>query len=87
VPIRSPVVRAASPAAEAMPKSSTLTSPAAVRNTLPGLTSRWTTPARWAASSASATAATTRAASAGAIGPARPIRASRLSPSSSSITR
>src|SRR5829696_4210921 len=51
-----------------MPKSSTLTPPSEVRKTLPGLTSRWTTPARWAASRASATAATTRAASAGSIG-------------------
>jgi hypothetical protein len=57
------------------------------RNTLPGLTSRWTIPAAWAASRASATAATTRAASAGGIGPARSTRAARLSPSSSSMTR
>ena len=59
----------------------------AVRNRLPGLTSRWTTPARWAASRASAAAATTRTASAGAMGPARSRRVARLSPSSSSMTR
>jgi hypothetical protein len=34
--------------ARAMPKSATFTSPASVMSTLPGFTSRWTTPLRWA---------------------------------------
>ena len=34
--------------ARAMPKSVTFTWPSAVMRTLPGFTSRWTTPWRWA---------------------------------------
>ncbi len=37
----------ASATARAMPKSITLTSPAGVSITLPGLMSRWMMPARW----------------------------------------
>ena len=43
--------------ARAMPKSVTLTSPSGVMSTLPGLTSRCTTPWRWAKASAAATPA------------------------------
>ena len=43
--------------ARAMPKSVTLTSPSGVIRTLPGLTSRWTTPCRCAKASAEATPA------------------------------
>ena len=43
--------------ARAMPKSVTLTSPSGVIRTLPGFTSRWTTPWRWAKARAAATSA------------------------------
>ena len=43
--------------ARAMPKSVTLTSPSGVMRTLPGFTSRCTTPWRWAKASAAATPA------------------------------
>ena len=43
--------------ARAMPKSVTLTWPSVVMSTLPGFTSRWTTPWRWAKPSAAATLA------------------------------
>ena len=43
--------------ARAMPKSVTLTSPSGVMSTLPGFTSRWTTPWRWAKARAAATLA------------------------------
>ena len=42
-------------ATRAMPKSATFTSPVAVTRMLPGFTSRWTTPLRWAKPSAAAT--------------------------------
>ena len=41
------IVLCASDIARAMPKSITLTSPAGVSITLPGLMSRWMIPARW----------------------------------------
>ena len=43
--------------ARAMPKSATFTCPAAVIRMLPGFTSRWTTPLRWAKPRAAATSA------------------------------
>ena len=43
--------------ARAIPKSVTLTSPSGVMRTLPGFTSRWITPWRWAKARAAATPA------------------------------
>ena len=61
-------VRSAPSAALAMPKSATFTRPSPASSTLAGLMSRWTRPARWAASSASATWAARPAACHGSIG-------------------
>ena len=61
-------VRSASATALAMPKSATFTRPSPQRRTLAGFTSRCTSPARWAASSASATCAASPAACHGSIG-------------------
>jgi len=69
----------------AMPKSNTRV-PVGVSMTLPGLTSRWTTPSRCAAASAPATSAQTWTASRHGSAPARS-RLARVSPSSSSMTR
>ena len=55
--------------ARAMPKSVTLTWPDESRSTLPGFTSRCTTPWRWAKAKASATAAPIPAARRGSKGP------------------
>ena len=81
------VSRAASEGSKpsASPKSSTRTPPSRQRNTLPGLTSRCTSPARWATSRPRATAEPIRATSSGGSAPTRRMRASRSSPSSSSI--
>ncbi len=75
------------PTAAAMPKSITLTSPRGVIITLAGFTSRWTSPERWAASSAAATSAAIRAASSGGSRPRRCSADASVSPSTSSITR
>ena len=68
-----------------MPKSASLIAPSAASSTLPGLTSRWTTPARWATSSAASSASAIRRAS---PGPGRPRRrrSASDSPRTSSIT-
>ncbi len=62
--LSSPVVTA-----WAMPKSATFTCPVEVMRMLPGFTSRWTTPLRWAKASAAATSAATSAARSGCNGP------------------
>ena len=56
---------ASAPMARAMPKSVTFTWPVAVIRTLPGLTSRCTTPLRWAKPSAAAMSAAMSAARVG----------------------
>lgn len=68
-PINFPVsVRRSLSTGREMPKSMTL-GPLSVRSTLPGLRSRWTTPARWMSRSASASPAVSRRNWAGDMGP------------------
>ena len=57
--------------ARAIPKSMTFTSPDGVSMMLPGLTSRWTIPARWAKARASATPSATSTARSGISGASR----------------
>ena len=76
----------ASSVRRAMPKSSTFTTPSARTMTFSGFTSRWTMPARWAASSARAMSTSQRRrCSAGT--PARPMKARSGVPATSSIAR
>ena len=70
----------------AMPKSATFTWPVAVMRMLPGLTSRWTTPLRWAKARAAATSAVTSAARFGCSGPSVRMISERGRPSTYSIT-
>ena len=69
MPSTAPVfVRGSPESARAIPKSVTFTSPCGVTSTLPGFTSRCTTPCACANDSASAISAVRRAASIGASG-------------------
>ncbi len=70
----------------ARPKSSTLTLPSGVTFTLPGLRSRWMTPAACAASSPSATWRPTSSASSTGNAPAR-VSSASVGPGTSSSTR
>ncbi len=74
------------PAARAMPKSVTFTWPCGVRRMLPGFTSRWTTPLRWAKPSAPAMSEARSAARLGYSGPSAWIASRRLRPSTYSMT-
>ncbi len=80
-------VRGASSAACAMPKSVTLTTPSLRSSRLLGFTSRWTTPAWWAESSASADCASTLRVCAALSRPSRASSTDSGSPSTSSMTR
>ena len=88
VPITAPVwVRLSSVfMARAMPKSVTLTPPSAMISTLPGFTSRWTTPWRWANESAAATLAPMLATSWAGRDPDSRRTAERARPSMNSMT-
>ena len=70
----------------AMPKSVSTTRPLRSSSTLPGLTSRCSTPTWWAASSASITLAPIAAASRGSIAPRSFSTSSSDGPSMSSMT-
>ncbi len=88
-PVRAPAPSCSGAARpRAMPKSSTLRTRPVVRKRFSGLTSRWTMPFSWAASSTSRrslpSASTSRS---GRCPPSRRARACSVSPSSSSITR
>src|SRR5215213_7732819 len=72
---------------EAMPKSASLTRPSGATITLAGLTSWWTIPAAWAASSASTSCSPARAAAAGSSGPDRSTSSRRVGAGTSSMTR
>ena len=72
--------------ARAMPKSATLTSPVLVMSTLPGFTSRWTTPLRWAKPRAAATSAAMPAARFGSMGPSLRMISETVWPSTYSMT-
>ena len=80
------VVRSRPSVLLAMPKSPTLAVPSAARSTLPGLTSRWSTPAAWDAARAAATSAPMRRARSGASGPSANLSA-KVRPGRSSMTR
>ena len=69
----------------AMPKSAILTDPSAATSTFPGLTSRWTMPAAWAAPSAPSTWTAMARTSSGGSGPAA-MRSARVWPGSRSMT-
>ncbi len=70
----------------ATPKSVSLARSPSSTRTLAGFTSRWTTPARWAASSAVSTWRPRRAARSCDSGPASATSSARLGPSTSSMT-
>ncbi len=72
--------------ARAIPKSATFTWPRGERSTLPGFTSRWTTPLRWAKASAEATSMVMSAARSGCRGPSSRRIWERLRPSTYSMT-
>src|SRR5919106_318876 len=72
-------------AAVAMPRSTSFVTPSCRSRTLPGFTSRWTTPSPWAWSSASATSRTIADTRSGSSGPRRRACASD-SPSTYSMT-
>ena len=72
--------------ARAMPKSVTFTVPDRVSRTLPGFTSRCTTPLRCANASADAISAVISAAWLGSIGPSERMRSRSARPSTYSIT-
>ena len=72
--------------ARAMPKSATFTCPAAVIMMLPGFTSRWTTPLRWAKPRAAATSVAMPAAASGGGRPSLRRMSDRLLPSTYSMT-
>ena len=72
--------------ARAMPKSATFTSPFWSTRTLPGFTSRWTTPLRWANPRAAATSAPMSAARSGCSGPSERRIDDRVRPSTYSMT-
>ncbi len=73
-------------ATRAMPKSATFTSPASVTRMLPGLTSRWTTPLRWANPSAAATSVDTSAARLAGSFPSARSTSARVRPFTYSMT-
>ncbi len=75
-----------SAAANAIPKSVTFTSPEASNMMLPGLMSRWTSPAAWAACNAAHTCRATSTASSVASGARSAITVSSVGPSISAIT-
>jgi hypothetical protein len=81
------VVMLESSASEAMPKSANFAGPALGTMMLPGLTSRWTMPARWATSSAPRTSSPMAAARRGSNGPSERTRSVSVGASTSSITR
>lgn len=88
VPRMVPVaVSGAASSARAMPKSVILTWPVPVTSRLPGLTSRWITPARWAAYRPRAVCSTTSSVTSGPSAPLRARMADSGSPRTSSITR
>ena len=72
--------------ARAIPKSATLTWPFGASRTLPGLTSRWTMPLRWAKPKPAATSDATSAARSGCRGPPVRMISARLLPSTYSMT-
>ncbi len=73
--------------ARAMPKSATLTSPVGlVMSTLPGFTSRCTTPLRWANPRAAATSAAMPAARLASMGPSLRMMSDTVRPSTYSMT-
>jgi hypothetical protein len=72
--------------ARAMPKSVTFTCPCGVINTLPGFTSRWTTPLRCANASAEAISAVMSAARPASMGPSLRMSSRSERPSTYSIT-
>ena len=75
-----------SPWSEAMPKSASLALPRSGTMTLPGLTSRWTIPAAWAASSALAIWAPIPATRSTGSGPPARTRSASVGASTSSMT-
>ena len=75
-----------SPWSEAMPKSASLAMPLGGTITLPGLTSRWTIPAWWAASSALAIWAPISATRSTGSGPSARTRSASVGALTSSIT-
>lgn len=86
-PMSSPVrVRVEVPDAWAMPKSVRTIRESSPSSTLPGFTSRCSTPARWAARSAATMPRPTRAASAGSNGPCALSRSPRVTEGTYSIT-
>ena len=72
--------------ARAMPKSVTLDWPVAVSRTLPGFTSRCTTPREWAKPRAAATSPVSSAARRGCNGPSRRMTCDSDGPSMYSMT-
>jgi hypothetical protein len=70
-----------------MPKSASLTRPSGATITFAGLTSWWTIPAPWAASSASTSSSPARAAAAGVSGPDRSTSSRKVGARTSSMTR
>jgi hypothetical protein len=88
VPTTWPVpVRGTLEADQAIPKSVILTTPSLRTSTLPGLMSRWITPAACAAASAAEVCRTTSRVRDGLSRPSRSSSAESVSPSTSSITR
>ncbi|OLT09544.1 hypothetical protein BJF77_10180 [Kocuria sp. CNJ-770] len=73
--------------ARVSPKSATVTRPPAAIRTFSGLTSRCTSPARWAAASPSRAASITSSASRGVRAPRRRSRSRSVEPSTCSMTR
>jgi hypothetical protein len=72
---------------QAMPKSVIFTSPSGQTRMLPGFTSRWTIPARWASPSANAVCRRIDSVVAVSSAPSRASSADSGSPATSSITR
>ena len=72
--------------ARASPKSATLTRPSSPSSTFSGLTSRWTSPAPWAAARARRTGSSSASARAGETGPCS-TTSRRVPPLTYSITR
>lgn len=86
-PMTSPVMVSADvPSTMAMPKSVSTTLPSFDRSTLPGFTSRCSTPASWAARSAASTSAPMCAARAGGIGPSASNCSASETPRTNSMT-